>query len=286
MTSFCFAVSEELIVTKNWLHGYRLVLFAAGLTLLVTVSMAVSAISFTRYRSANPAQSMRDRKDHRKDGHLYPEDHVTNDVSKLVAGEDGASLAGEAYPDILSDSPVFSYNEGNFPFDSDTGIKKLNSKKTKRATEDKHKTCLKAEEELKCDCSKTKVLGAEGGFEPESGVINSEDRTKKSQRHSVAYMDIPGLGNPCGRKAHNRIRANSEGNPDDMDPSRERLQFHRHSDPNSGALYGSNQREKNCIVYSDRKYYSLNTSHMAPYKMAEHNKKSYSARENANLSFF
>ena len=76
-----FVISEEVVLTKNWLRGDRLIMFAAGLTILITVTFAVSGFSYTRYRSKS-SRSMRNRKRKRKDKDHYGEDR---DIDKLIS---------------------------------------------------------------------------------------------------------------------------------------------------------------------------------------------------------
>ena len=95
--------SEEVVLTKNWLRGDRLIMFAAGLTILITITFAVSGFSYTRYRSKS-SRSMRNRKRKRKDKF----DAEDRDTDKLIS----AVSEDVEMPSGISDSAtMLAYNE-------------------------------------------------------------------------------------------------------------------------------------------------------------------------------
>ena len=95
--------AEEVVLTKNWLRGERLIMFAAGMTMVTTVTFAVSGFSYTRYRSKS-SSSMRKRKRKRK-GDYANEDCDTNKLIHTVSEE-------VEMPMGISDSAtMLAYNE-------------------------------------------------------------------------------------------------------------------------------------------------------------------------------
>ena len=148
-------------MTKNWLRGDRLIMFAAGLTILITVTFAVSGFSYTRYRSKS-SRSMRNRKRKRKqkDKDHYPEDRDTDKLISAVSEEvempsgisDSATLL--AYSEVLvhPSPPVHTkvYQVTAHPDNTSGGENKR--KLSKNTTSPSRRNSMT-------------VLGAEGGAE-------------------------------------------------------------------------------------------------------------------------
>ena len=144
-------------MTKNWLRGNRLIMFAAGLTILITVTFAVSGFSYTHYHSKS-SRSMCNRKWKwkQKDKDHYSEDRDTDKLISAVSEEvempsgisDSATML--AYSEVLvhPSAPVYqvtAHPDNTAGGENKRKLSKNNTSPTRR--------------------NSMTVLGAEGGAE-------------------------------------------------------------------------------------------------------------------------